>query len=76
MGSDQVAAAQDTLRRRGTAPSIGRHGANSSEGLGPHRWIVERTNVWILACGRVAVARNQQDVAGGLDERVRWPEDL
>ena len=33
-------------RRRGIAPRIARRGIESSERLGRHRWVVERTLAW------------------------------
>jgi transposase len=43
------------LRRRGITPRIARRGVESSERLGRHRWIVERTIAWLLAYRRLAV---------------------
>jgi transposase len=43
------------LRRRGIAPRIARRGVESSERLGRHRWIVERSIAWLLAYRRLAV---------------------
>ena len=44
-----------TLRRRGILPRIARKGVESSECLGRHRWVVERTNAWLLAFRRLTV---------------------
>jgi IS5 family transposase len=35
------------LRKRGITPRIARRGIESSERLGWHRWVVERTLSWI-----------------------------
>jgi IS5 family transposase len=43
------------LRRRGIAPRIARRGVESSERLGRHRWVVERTISWVLAFRRLTV---------------------
>ena len=43
------------LRRRGILPRIARTGVESSERLGRHRWVVERTNAWVLAFRRLTV---------------------
>ncbi len=43
------------LRRRGITPRIARRGVDSSERLGRHRWMVERTNAWLLAFRRLTV---------------------
>ena len=48
------------LRRRGIAPRIARRGVESSERLGRHRWIVERTIAWLLAYRRLAVRYDRQ----------------
>jgi len=34
-------------RKRGIVPRIARRGVESSERLGRHRWVVERTLVWL-----------------------------
>jgi transposase len=43
------------LRRRGITPRIARRGVDSSECLGRFRWVVERTNAWLLAFRRLTV---------------------
>jgi transposase len=43
------------LRRRGITARIARIGVDSSERLGRHRWVVERTISWLLAFRRLAV---------------------
>ena len=49
------AACRGALRRRGITPRIARRGVESSERLGRYRWIVERTNAWVLAHRRLTV---------------------
>lgn len=43
------------LRRRGIAPRIARRGVESSARLGRHRWVVERTQAWLLGFHRLQV---------------------
>ena len=43
------------LRQRGITARIARIGVDSSERLGRHRWVVERTVSWLLAFRRLAV---------------------
>ena len=43
------------LRARGIIPRIARRGIESSERLGQYRWIVERTQAWLLGCRRLGV---------------------
>ena len=40
-------------RRRGIVPRIARRGIESSERLGRHRWVVERTMSWLNGCRRL-----------------------
>jgi transposase len=42
------------LRRRGITARIARIGVDSSQRLGRHRWVVERTIAWLLAFRRLA----------------------
>ena len=44
------------LRRRGIASRIARRGIESSERLGKHRWVVERTHGWLQALASCASA--------------------
>ncbi len=37
---------REALRQRGIIPRIGRRGLDSSERLGRHRWVAERTLAW------------------------------
>ncbi len=43
------------LRRRHIIPRIARRGIDSSEHLGRHRWVVERTNAWLNQFRRLVV---------------------
>jgi transposase len=42
-------------RQRGVAPRIARRGIESSERLGRHRWVVERTLAWLNRFRRLTV---------------------
>ncbi|MFF8382020.1 IS5 family transposase [Streptomyces sp. NPDC015661] len=41
------------LRERGIVPRIARRGIESSQRLGSHRWVVERTMSWLAGCRRL-----------------------
>lgn len=43
------------LRRRGIKARIARRGVDTSERLGRHRWIVERTLAWLGCYRRLAI---------------------
>ncbi len=43
------------LRKRGIIPRIARRGVESSERLGRHRWVVERTLSWLKRFRRLKV---------------------
>ncbi len=43
------------LRKRGITPRIARRGVESSEQLGRHRWVVERTLAWLNRFRRLRV---------------------
>lgn len=43
------------LRRRGITPRIARRGVESSERLGRHRWVVERSQAWLVGCRRLGL---------------------
>jgi transposase len=43
------------LRHRGITARIARIGIDSSERLGRHRWVVERSVAWLLAFRRLAL---------------------
>ena len=46
---------REALRRRGIKGRIARRGMDSSEKLGRHRWVVERTLAWLARYRRFAV---------------------
>ena len=46
---------RQALRRRGIKSRIARKGKESSERLGRHRWVVERTLAWLARYRRLAV---------------------
>jgi transposase len=46
---------RQALRRRGIIPRIARRGIESSERLGRHRWVVERTLSWVNRFRRLNV---------------------
>ncbi len=48
-------ALRDELRRRSITPRIARRGIESSERLGRHRWVVERTLSWLNRYRRLCV---------------------
>ncbi len=55
------------LRARGITPRIARRGIDSSERLGRHRWVVERTQAWLLGCRRLGVRYERRaDLLQGL----------
>jgi len=55
------------LRARGVVPRIARRGIDSSERLGRHRWVVERSLSWLLGCRRLGVRYERRaDLLQGL----------
>jgi transposase len=55
------------LRARGITPRIARRGIDSSERLGRHRWVVERTLSWLLGCRRLGTRYERRaDLLQGL----------
>jgi IS5 family transposase len=42
-------------RQRGIVPRIARRGVDSSERLGRHRWVVERTLAWLARMRRLTI---------------------
>ena len=48
------------LRKRGIKARIARRGVNSSERLGRHRWVVERTLSWLNRYRRLKVRYEQR----------------
>jgi transposase len=51
---------RQALRQRGITPRIARRGVESSERLGRHRWIVERTQAWLVTFRRLAIRYDRQ----------------
>ena len=49
------------LRRRGIKSRIARKGIESSEKLGRHRWIVERTLAWLSKYRRLTIRYERRD---------------
>ena len=49
------------LRKRGITPRIARKGIESSEKLGRHRWVVERTLAWLARYRRLAIRYERHD---------------
>ncbi|PJO20388.1 transposase, partial [Burkholderia glumae] len=43
------------LRQRGIKARIARRGIESSERLGRHRWVVERTHAWFAGFGKLRI---------------------
>ncbi len=48
------------LSERGIKVRIARRGKESSQKLGRHRWVVERTLAWLARCRRLAVRYERQ----------------
>ena len=46
---------REELRRRSITPRIARRGVESSERLGRHRWVVERTLAWLSRYRRLRI---------------------
>jgi transposase len=49
------------LRRRGIRCRIARKGIESSQRLGRHRWVVERTLAWLTAYRRLTIRYERRD---------------
>jgi transposase len=49
------------LRKRGITPRIARRGIESSERLGRHRWVVERTLAWLAKYRRLTIRYERRD---------------
>ena len=49
------ATCRQALRRRGITPRIARRGIESSDRLGRHRWVVERSQAWLVGCRRLGL---------------------
>ncbi len=54
-GYDYFARCKKALRKRGIKARIARRGVDSSERLGRHRWVVERTLSWLNRYRRLKV---------------------
>ena len=50
-----------TLRKRGIKSRIARKGIESSEKLGRHRWVVERTLAWLAKYRRLTIRYERRD---------------
>ena len=46
---------REYLSRRGILVRIARRGVESSERLGRHRWVVERTHSWLAGFGKLRI---------------------
>ena len=49
------------LRKKGIQPRIARRGIESSEKLGKHRWVVERTFAWLNTFRRLRIRYERRD---------------
>ena len=55
------------LRPRRITPRIARCGIESGERLGRYRWVIERTQAWLLGCRRLGVRYERKaDLLQGL----------
>ena len=54
-GYDYFPRCRKALRKRGIKARIARRGVDTSERLGRHRWVVERTLSWLARYRRLAV---------------------
>ena len=52
---------RQALRKRGITPRISRRGIDSSEKLGRHRWVVERTLAWLSRYRRLSMRYERRD---------------
>ena len=52
---------REALRKRSITPRIARRGIDSSEKLGRHRWVVERTLAWLSKYRRLSVRYERRD---------------
>jgi len=50
-----------TLRKRGIKSRIARKGIESSQKLGRHRWVVERTLAWLAKYRRLTIRYERRD---------------
>ena len=61
------------LRRRGITARIARIGRDSSQRLGRHRWVVERTIGWLLSYSRLALRYNRTAMTITAQARLATP---
>jgi transposase len=62
---------RQALRRRGITPRIARRGIESSQRLGRHRYVVERSLAWLVGYRRLQVRYERRaDILLGLSS---WP---
>jgi transposase len=52
---------KEALRKRGIRSRIARKGVESSEKLGRHRWVVERTLAWLSKYRRLTIRYERRD---------------
>lgn len=52
---------RDECRKRGIKPRIARRGVDTSQRLGRHRWVVERTHAWMARLRRLAVRYERRE---------------
>ena len=52
---------REALRKRGIKARIARRGIDSSEKLGRHRWVVERTLAWLARYSRLSVRYERRE---------------
>jgi transposase len=61
------AALRRALRACGITPRLARRGIDSSERLGRYRWVVERTQSWLLGCRQLGIRYERRpDLLQGL----------
>jgi transposase len=56
---------RQACHRRGIAPRIARHGVETSQKLGSHRWVIERTFAWINRFRRLCRIASQKMLPSG-----------
>jgi IS5 family transposase len=52
---------RNECRKRGVMPRIARRGVDSSQRLGRHRWVVERTHAWLARLRRLVVRYERRE---------------
>ena len=58
---------RDYLGRRGIKCRIARKGVESSQRLGRHRWVVERTHAWFAGFGKLRIRFERR-----IDTHLAW----